>query len=205
MAIPSSGILRISGCSQACGSIMKAVAAANTVPQNLLKLGADGCMARPVCMSDFYSFVGPAGGHTVGYSNISASGCLGTTARCSLDCICSNVASVAGQCYCITLCNNLCVNNSAGSCSIACAIYDGASLYSCSLTGIVGGTASFSCTFVVCGGCTFCLWLCASHPGAPGVCSSCAQIYISNISCLTPTYGIFTRAATYCCCVYSCA
>ena len=202
MAIPATGTLRISGCTQKCGSIWKAVISGSTLPHTLSELAADACKTLPVTMTNFYNYAGPATYHLVGFSNISSTGTNGTAARCTLNCICSNVASIASQCYCITLCHNLCSNPNVAGFADVCVCCNGSCLYGCRVIG--GSTASFSCAFTVIGGQSLCYWMCANHPPTGGI-ASCSQTCITSVANTSPAYGLFCKT-TGCsiCCVYTC-
>ena len=201
--MPASGDIGLKFCQgTACSSICVAVGGSLS---NLSALGATANKAAPVSMRNFYNYVGPAAYHAIGYSNISATGTVGTTARCSLDCLCSNPASIANQCYTITLCHNMCSNTATGSRSFICVCCNGAGLYGCQVAA-GGAAASFSCTLTATGGETFCFWMCALHPPVGGTGISCAQTCITSVANASPTYGLFCIGASSCCCcvVYTC-
>lgn len=56
MAMPASGIIRLSGCSQACGSISVAACGNATMPRCLSALSTAAGKSAPHAMSEFYSY-----------------------------------------------------------------------------------------------------------------------------------------------------
>ena len=156
----------------------------------------------PYSEISFHSFCRETSYKAIGFSNITAAGTNGTASRCTTDCICSNSAMVAGQCYTIALCHNMCSNTCTGSFSTICVCCNSGQLYCCHIANTCTGAHTFSCSFVVTATDTICIMQCAVHSAAGGSCCSCAMSCITSI---TPTLGLFCETAgCSCCCVYSC-
>lgn len=200
MAMPASGQIGLLNCITGinCSSISFAVTGNNTPPKTLSALSICAGKTAPYSMTKFYGYTNVF--KQVGFCNISRVGTNGVSSTvCSLDCICSNTAMVAGQCYTITLCHQICSNSCTGS--RACVQVCGAANYCCVVSnGQVG--ASFSCSFVVSQGQAICMINLASHGLAGGTPVSCARTCITSIA---PTMGLFCKT-TGCsdCTVWSC-
>lgn len=111
--MPGTGILRISGCSQACGSIMKAINASCVVPQGLSTLGAAAGKTAPYSMTGFYNFAW----NVVNLTQVASTGCGGTTA-CACLCLSYSGTRQTNECYCVCLNGDMAtVNQGASSCA----------------------------------------------------------------------------------------
>lgn len=196
MAMPATGSIAIISAPQTCGSICASVAQSTG---SLLALGADACKTLPISMASFHSYVGPATYHAIGFCLMSQTGTNGVSnSVTNCNCVCSNVAAIAGQCYNITLNHCLCSTNCTGGRAIVCLCCNSATLYGCTV--LAGSTgAGFSCTFNVHGGDTICIYALALH-GAPGVGTpaSCVRSCITSISNASPAYGLFCKGAASC-------
>jgi hypothetical protein len=199
MAMPASGsIAIIDNTLQTCSSVCAGV---NYASGSLETLSIIAGKTAPHAMTEFYSFCRETSYKQIGFSNISATGTVNTAARCSLDCICSNSAMVAGQCYTITLCHCIASNSCVGG--LACVQVCGVTVpYCCAVT--AGGAAvTLSCAFLVKDTNAVCIISRAAHPGAAGGGVSCAM---SCITTIVGTLGLFCKTTgCSCCCVYSCA
>jgi hypothetical protein len=193
MAMPASGNIAIISAPQTCGSICASVA--QTVG-SLAALGADACKSTPVCMRNFYNYVGPASTRGVGFCQISCAGACNTASICNTICVCTPSALVAGQCYIITLNHCLTSNTQTGSRSCLILCCNGTALYNCDVS--LGSTANFSCTFTLCDTQTLCFMQCAIHPVAGGTGLSCVCTCITTISNSTPAHGLFANTGAAC-------
>jgi len=203
MAMPLSGCLGIKACvnAVACTSIGAAVCGVAPANSCLSALSIAAGKTAPYTMTSFYGYTQTF--KAIGFSNISRVGTVGVSNTvCSLDCLCSNTAMVAGQCYTITLCHQLASNNQTGS--RACVQVCGITAPYCCVVLNGGAACNFSCSFVVCQGQAVCIINLAIHTIAGGTpAQSCALTCITSVS---PTpIGLFCKT-TGCslCLVYTC-
>jgi hypothetical protein len=189
MAMPASGLLYIISGSSVCRSICGALACASG---DLVTLGVTAGKTAPYTMSSFYSFCRENSYKCVGLNQISVAGTDGTASSCRTDCICSNSAMVADQCYTVTICNCLCVGTGTGSLAIACGCCNTARLYCCRILNN-NPAVNFSCSFPVVQGDTICTMICALHPVPDGFGKSCS---FECITAVAATRGLFCRAAS---------
>jgi hypothetical protein len=197
MAMPASGTIAIISAPQTCGSICAAIGCASG---SLSTLSVVAGKTAPHAMTEFYGYTNTY--KQIGLCNISAAGTNGTSSRCSTDCICSNSAMVAGQCYTITLCHTMCANTCTGSLSCIIVYCNGSGKYSCSRSNTNCATVTFSCSFAITSSDTACIMQCAVHGVAGGTGISCACSCITSVAA---TLGLFCKT-TGCsdCCVYTC-
>jgi hypothetical protein len=193
--MPASGSIGIISAPQTNGSICTVVG--QTIG-SLLALGADARKAKPVCMRNFYSYVGPAASVGVGFCQISTAGACGTSTICNTICICvpSSTPMVAGQCYNITLNHCLTSNTQSGSRSCIILCCNGSALYNCSVS--LGGTTNFSCTFTMCDTQTICFMQCSIHPVPGGTGLSCTNTTVTNVTNASPAHGLFANTGAGC-------
>ncbi len=188
----ATGALGLCSAPQAgCSNIATGVCVAAPSPASLSSLSASAGKTAPHTMTEFHSFCRETSFKVVGLCNISTSGADGSNNSGRFDCICSNSAMVACQCYTIQLCHALCVNSCTGSRSWICIFCNGGVLYTCTLNNGAAGV-SVSCSFVVTEGETWCVSMCAIHGLAGGSPVSCARTFINSVSA---TEGLFCEAA----------
>lgn len=192
MGMPSSGSLGLRACQAClCSSISCGVCGTLEASTSLLSMGVSAGKTADHGMLEFYNFCRETSYKSIGFSNISRVGTNGVSSTvCSLDCICSNGAMVAGQCYTITLCHFLCSNNCTGS--RACVQLCGTAInYCCVITNGAPGV-SFSCSFVVDQADTVCMINLALHGVVGGTPVSCARTCITSVAA---TEGLFCKTA----------
>ncbi len=189
---PGSSIALIGAPQGGCSSIGAAVCVTAEATVSLAAISASAGKTAPHAMSEFYNFCRETSFKAIGFSNVSTSGLNGSGNSGRIDCICSNSAMVACQCYTIQLCHVLCTNSCTGSRAILCIMCNGGALYSCITTNGAPGI-NITCSFVVTQGQTWCVEMCAIHGAVGGTPVSCVRTFINAI---TPTEGLFCEAAS---------
>ena len=187
MAMPTSGELRISGCSQACGSIMKAVCSTYTVPQSLSTLSVTAGKTAPHAMTEFYGYaIKP-----VDFLCVTCTG-NGLNGAVATGCLCSTPAMSAGEYYCANLCWYL--SSDADFSTITCftVLRSGVTFQSCSISPGISCSGCF--TMCVCCGETTCIRTCARvSVGNTGV---AGESWICFYSMAAGGCGNITRGTT---------
>jgi hypothetical protein len=194
MAMPASGILRLSGCSQSCGSIMRAACGSTaTAPVCLTALAT--AAGKASCMSAFYSY-----DDTMVVTPTSFTSIPNTCVTCSVTtcapafntaCVCTSCSwlvpatpvtpAPAGNSHNVVVC----ANAGAARCGTVCYV------------SVCGG----NCAVTLCqvAGVTFTSISMYQIAG-----SGCGTAYATNTSCLTPPISVAGDCYCVCFCTHMC-